>query len=143
MKNKVLTGTYILQTNRAKFNQNEVNPVCQLCKEDDETLQHFLLDCKTLEEARQPILIDFVRVLEELINKYPVSAEYTLIQLLIDSDIVIQTDKSKLHKDIRTLVDTLHYHSRRLTYKLHAVRYNKLQLVPRRTRKRRGAATRI
>ena len=38
VKNKALTGTYILQTNRVKFNQNEVNPVCQRCKEDDETL---------------------------------------------------------------------------------------------------------
>ena len=26
--NKILTGTYILQTNRVKFNQNEVNPTC-------------------------------------------------------------------------------------------------------------------
>ena len=34
MKNKVLTGTYIVYTNSAKFNQNEVN----LCNEDDETL---------------------------------------------------------------------------------------------------------
>ena len=105
-----------------------MSPVCQLCQEDDETLQ--------------PILTDFVCVLEDLINKYPVSAEYTLIQLLIDSDTVIQTDKSKLHKDIRTLVDTLHYNIRRLTYELHAVRYNNLQLVPRRKRKRRSAATR-
>ena len=49
MKNKVLTRTYILQTNRVKFNQNEVKPVCQLYKEDDETLQHFLINCKSLE----------------------------------------------------------------------------------------------
>ena len=71
----VLMGTYILQTNRAKFNQNEVKPVCQLCKEDSETLQHFLTDCKSLEYARQPILIDFVRVLNGLIEKHHVSAE--------------------------------------------------------------------
>ena len=82
--------------NRAKFSQNEVNPVCQLCKEDDETLQRFLLDCKTLEGARQPILTDFVYVLEELINKYPASAEYTLIQLLIDSDIMLRTSSYKI-----------------------------------------------
>ena len=43
VKNKVLTGTYILQTNRVKFNQNEVNPVCQLCKEDDEHFSTSLL----------------------------------------------------------------------------------------------------
>ena len=135
VKNKVLTGTYILQTNRVKFNQNEVNPVCQLCKEDDETLQHFLIDCKSLEEARQPILKDFVRVLNYLIVKHPVSAEYTLIQLLVDSDIVIHNNERKIDSDLRNLVDSLHYHSRRLTYKLHTVRYDKLQLVPKRKRK--------
>ena len=32
VKNKILTGTYILQSNRAKFNQNEENPTCQLCQ---------------------------------------------------------------------------------------------------------------
>ena len=135
MKNKVLTGTYILQTNRVKFNQNEVNPVCQLCKEDDETLQHFLIYCKSLEETRQPILKDFVRVLNDLIVKHPVSAEYTLIQLLVDSDIVIHNNERNTDSDIRNLVDSLHYHSRRLAYKPHAVRYDKLQLVPKRKRK--------
>ena len=142
VKNKVSTGTYILQTNRAKFNQNEVNPVCQLCNNDDETLQHFLTDCKSLEDARQPILIDFVHVLNDLIEKHPVSAEYTLVQLLIDSDIVIQYNESNTGSDIRNLVDSLHYHSRKLVYIHHAVRYNKLQLVPKRKRKERGTATR-
>ena len=93
--------------------------MCQLCKEDDETLQHFLIDCKSLEEARQPILKDFVRVLNDLTVKYPVSAEYTLIQLLIDSDIVIHNNERNIDSDLRNLVDSLHYHSRRLTYKLH------------------------
>ena len=74
VQNKVLTGTYILQTNKVKFNQNEVNPVCQLCKED-ETLQHFLINSKSLEDARQPILGDFVRILSDLLVKHPVSAE--------------------------------------------------------------------
>ena len=55
-----------------------------ICNEDDETPQHFLVECKKyLEKAGQPILRDFLRVL-----KHPVSAEYTMIQLLVDSDIV-------------------------------------------------------
>ena len=31
VKCKLLTGTYILQGNRAAFNQHEVDPTCQLC----------------------------------------------------------------------------------------------------------------
>ena len=62
VKNKVLTGTYVLQTNRPKFNQNEVNSICLLCHEEDETLQHFLINCKSLEDISQPIINDFLRV---------------------------------------------------------------------------------
>ena len=46
---KVVTGTYILQSNRASFNQNEVDPICLLCMTRAETLSHFLLHCATLE----------------------------------------------------------------------------------------------
>ena len=28
MKNKIMTGTFILQSKRAKFNQNYINPMC-------------------------------------------------------------------------------------------------------------------
>ena len=59
VKNKVLTWTYILQTNRAKFNQNDVNPICQLCHKCEETPQHFIIDCEALGEDRDPILNDF------------------------------------------------------------------------------------
>ena len=48
---------------------------CQLCKEDDETFQHFLIDCKFVEDARQPILSGFLRNLNHLIEKHPVNTE--------------------------------------------------------------------
>ena len=31
---QTMTGTYMLQANRAKFNGNDVDPTCPLCKED-------------------------------------------------------------------------------------------------------------
>ena len=37
-KLRMATGVYVLQVNRAAFNQNKVNPVCLLCGQDDETL---------------------------------------------------------------------------------------------------------
>ena len=82
-----------------------MNPVCQLCKEDDETLQHFLINCKSLKYSRKSIVSDFVRVLNDLIVKHPVSAEYTLIQLLIDSDVVIHNNESDTDSNIRNLVE--------------------------------------
>ncbi len=42
-KLKMTTGTYILQVNRASFNQNIPDPTCILCKTEDEDMEHFLL----------------------------------------------------------------------------------------------------
>ena len=52
----VATGTYVLQTNRAAYNQNNCDARCQLCGEDDETLFHLLLECSALEETRHHML---------------------------------------------------------------------------------------
>ncbi|MCG8048991.1 MAG: reverse transcriptase domain-containing protein [Candidatus Thiodiazotropha endolucinida] len=141
LKNKVITGTYLLQTNRAKFNQNEVNPTCPLCNNGDETLQHFLIDCKTLDDTRKPILDDFLCVLNELLIESPSASKETLLQLLIDSNSVFHDCNVKRTDSTSALVDTLHYHSRRLVYSLNITRYKRLELVPKRNRKRKGTAT--
>lgn len=49
IKARILTGTYTLQSNRAKFNQHDVDPTCLLCKEGPENRQHFILTCKSTE----------------------------------------------------------------------------------------------
>ena len=59
VKTKILTGTFILQSNRARFNQNEVDLTCQLCYAESETLTHFLLKSRNLETVRKPILDKF------------------------------------------------------------------------------------
>ena len=45
-----MTGTYILQANRALFNQHAVNPTCQLCPE---TRQHFISECEFFTAERK------------------------------------------------------------------------------------------
>ena len=37
-KLRMVTGVYTLQENRAAFNQNQIDPMCILCRKDDETL---------------------------------------------------------------------------------------------------------
>ena len=90
LMNKILTGTCILQTNRVKFNQNEVNPTCQLCNSASETLQHFIIDCKFLESVRDPVLFDTKKVIKVLLDICPVTARYSLPQLIIDSGVVLE-----------------------------------------------------
>ena len=49
---KMLTGTYILQSTRAKYNQHEVDATCLLCGGDTEDMVHFIVMCPTLHEVR-------------------------------------------------------------------------------------------
>ena len=52
LKCKLLTGSYILQGNRAVFNQCQVDPTCKLCSATPETRQHFLAECPVFETER-------------------------------------------------------------------------------------------
>ena len=61
-KSKIVTGSYVLQVNRASFNQNQVIPTCMLCKNENETVEHFMLRCTELDLVIQPILDDIAQV---------------------------------------------------------------------------------
>ena len=49
---------FFSQQLRTAFNQNEINPMCLLCTNEVEDLQHFLLTCVVLEAVSKPILND-------------------------------------------------------------------------------------
>ena len=61
-KVKILTGSYVLQVNRASFNQKQVSPTCLLCKKREETTEHFMLYCSSLNSIRQPILDEIIQI---------------------------------------------------------------------------------
>ena len=44
--------SYILQGNRAVFNQYQEDPTCKLCSAAPETRQHFLAECPVFESER-------------------------------------------------------------------------------------------
>ena len=70
-KNIVLycTGTYILQANRASFNRSQLNPICLLCGNSEETLEHFLLTCNCLDGIRAPLVKDIINTCSALFGK--------------------------------------------------------------------------
>ena len=68
MKARLMTGTYVLQSNRAKFNQYSVNPTCLLCGEDPEDLEHFLLKCRALTVTRDPFMEKTICLLNEYLG---------------------------------------------------------------------------
>jgi hypothetical protein len=50
IKLKVMSSAYVLlQSNRANFNKNKVDPTCMICGLDAEDIEHFVLNCCLLE----------------------------------------------------------------------------------------------
>ena len=47
-----MAGTYILQGNRAAFNQHTVDATCRLCLAAPETRQHFIAECSAFAHER-------------------------------------------------------------------------------------------
>ena len=69
--------SYILQSIRAKFNQYQVSKLCPLCRESDETLQHFILQCVTLQSTRR----SFINALYEIVGS---TNDEELLRLILD-----------------------------------------------------------
>ena len=130
IKLKLVTGTYILQVNRAAFNQNQVDPTCMLCQQDPETVGHFLVECTALEEKRRPIMDSIVSSLIEITDS-PADSE-DLVNILLDCSKVIDI---KNDKSILPVIENIEKLSKRLCYTLHTERYKKLNIIPKRLKK--------
>ena len=63
-KIRLLKGTYILQENRARFNQYEINMCCPLCGDGIEDRVHFLAVCSKLAGSRQGLVDALVTILK-------------------------------------------------------------------------------
>ena len=50
---KFISGSFILQSTRSRFNQFKVDPTCPLCGYECEDLPHMLLECPKLDSARK------------------------------------------------------------------------------------------
>ena len=121
IKARLLTGTYTLQSNRAKFNQYNVSPICQLCNKDPETREHFLTCCECLQNIRS-VYHSKIRSLfepssDKINNLLDDPARCT--QLLLDSS----------HPDIKntlqpnsTQISELELYSREFIFKIHVKR---------------------
>lgn len=108
---KITTGTYILQSTRAKFNQYQVSQRCPLCQMEDETLQHFLLECKSLEPVRKPF-VDMIRSLMPCHMLFPNTQPMAedLLQVILDPTMNVQQDNvvSQLFSFSRSLCFAVH-----------------------------------
>ena len=58
LKVRMMTGVYMLQTTKARFNQYKVEPTCPLCRLEPEDLSNMLLRCPALADTREAPLSD-------------------------------------------------------------------------------------
>ena len=125
-KTKLMTGTYILQSTRAAFNHVPIDPVCLLCKTEEETLHHFLINCPALSDVRDPLMA--------LINDcvYSVFAS-DFLRLDPDTQVQVIIDHRNVFRNCSMELEHL---CRTVCYMLHCKRYKVMTTLP--TRKRLG-----
>ncbi|CAC5394456.1 unnamed protein product [Mytilus coruscus] len=120
IKLKLVTGTFMTQSKRASFTKSE-SPLCKLCDDEDEDIEHLLLKCKVLEPIRSP----FINQIEDNILKdasisfYKLSTN-TQTQLIMDcTKLRHQNSHLLLNRKTEQLCELI---SRKLCYALHTIR---------------------
>ena len=115
VKARLLVGRYTLKTDLTKYRKED--PTCLLCKQAEEDIKHFLLECPALEEARQ----GYMKQLKTVINMYTgISTEElennhgVMIQYILDCSVHLQNNSNAI-----TSIEPI---TRKLCYALHAKR---------------------
>ena len=87
-KVRMMTGVYMLQTTKARFNQYKVEPTCPLCRFEPEDLSRMLLRCPALADTREAPL-SYIRGLITRVFGSRIWSSWsksTLVSVLIDSN---------------------------------------------------------
>ena len=85
VKARLLCGAYILQTNRAIFNQTR-DVTCPLCNQAEESITHFLIECEKLEPVRRAPLQCLKDIIPLVYQDHPETnwSSELLTQLVLD-----------------------------------------------------------
>ena len=123
VKARLLTGTYMFQSTKFRFNSSDVDPKCPLCRLESEDLRHFILRCPALAVARDscfPQLRSLVigAVGDEKWSKYFRNRE-TLLTLVVDCQKLVEHGLLPKSQVILYEIETC---ARTLCYKLHQIR---------------------
>ena len=110
LKCRNLTGAYILQSNRAVFDQYAVDPTCKICKSGPETRQHFLAECQSLQEVRQKVFTKLRAATDVNLLETVVVSGCDATQLILDPSVFFEN---------KTVIDTIELISRELIPNLH------------------------
>ena len=124
---RLMCGSYVLQTTRSEFKNTQINSKCLLCGNAEETVEHYILLCETLEKFRNPILTKISETYLNLTGKeYRILDTRSKLQIIIDCSVLL-SQESILNKRLKIqYLSSLEFHARRLTHVLHTNRYRLL-----------------
>ena len=127
IKARILTGTYLLQSTKSKFNNQQEDPKCPLCRLENEDLPHFLLRCQTLCSVREVQLKTLRELVIAKVGPALWSEKFrsrdTVLSLIVDCQMLVEngllpTGEKTLSK-IETCTRTLCYKLQIQRLKLH------------------------
>ena len=129
-KPRLLTGTYILQENRARFGGCSLWECCLLCGEGAETRTHFIAGCSRLEAVRVNFRVQLTAILSCKnplnVGNWVLSNPNRLVELILDCSVTVNRQTLKLDEDMIREVEQL---SRNMCYSLHQKRCEILGLI--------------
>ena len=112
----------MLQTMRAAYNQNPIDPTCKRCNQAEETVSYLLICCKTLEYLRAPTVNNIIEESSKLFTLHcTINTQQDIIQLIINP--FHYAVNNSLEANICTSIEPL---CRQLIYKMHCKRYELL-----------------
>ena len=122
IKARLLTGTYMFQSTKYKFNSSEVDLKCPLCRLKSEDLQHFILRCPALAEARDRYFLLIRKFVIAAVGEIIWSEHFCnrdiLVTLVLDCQKLAENGLLPRSTDILFEIETC---SRKLCYKLHQI----------------------
>lgn len=124
-KARMATGTYMLQTHKAKFNQAEVDPTCPICRLEEENLQHVLTRCPIYNEIRNELLPNIKEIVVRTIGTEKWTTNFNnmniICQLIIDCQML--TLNGMLPKEVK-LVNQIEKATKDYCQAIHLKRLN-------------------
>ncbi len=122
-KSRLLTGTYVLQSNRAKYSLRHIPDTCLLCGEGEEDRVHFLAVCSKLSDTRMCYLGPLTNALMSLNTlpkiKMALSDPNLLTQIVLDCTSPLVGHLLSINQSVIHHIERL---SRNMCYALHLKR---------------------
>ena len=132
LKAKLLSGTYTLQSNYAKWDKSgRTTSKCLMCAHEVDDVVHFLLTCSKLESIRKPL----IQEIHQFLESYDIETDFLnshthLVQLILDPTNRFILNFLKPACDDSKFLDNLETLNRSLCFALHYGRAQILQYKP-------------